>query len=299
MKLSPLIALAFGTTLYAQSLAPALAPIAAKYKADVAALESQKTAALTRHQTAYFTALDRAEQTATAAGDVNTIRAITNERDAVKTGGALPISAPDLPKTLQTPRKTYIDQAGRAAAEISARKQRLDADYLRALASLQARAGNNSDLVQQIAEEKAAVLANSKIASPAGGEMKGKLQVAFTLEAGLDEGTVVHVTKDGIMLENGIGGRPNEVYINDKLWKPRWAQPEKTDGPNKSDIFPLAVESLNLKVEVTTTEGRGEARPIKRGPVTDRHRGNELQVTITDPESGPAYYKLVFLQRPK
>jgi hypothetical protein len=92
---------------------------------------------------------------------------------------------------------------------------------------------------QQIAQEKAAVLANAQGTSPAGGELKGKLQVAFTLEAGMDEGTVVHVTKDGIMLENGIGGRPNEVYINDKLWKPRWAQPEKTDGPNKSDIFPL------------------------------------------------------------
>src|ERR1051325_10150084 len=114
MKLSLLIALVSGATLHAQTLAPTLAPIATKYKADVAALESQKTAALTRIQTVYISALDRAEQTATAAGDVNTIRAITNDREALKTGAVLPVSAPDLPKTLQTPRKTYIDQAGRA-----------------------------------------------------------------------------------------------------------------------------------------------------------------------------------------
>lgn len=70
----------------AQTLSPELAPIAAKYKADIAALDAQQAAALTQAQNPYVAALGSAERIAITAGNVAGVSAITTERAALSSG---------------------------------------------------------------------------------------------------------------------------------------------------------------------------------------------------------------------
>ena len=71
--LAPALACALVTRLCAQSLAPELEPLAAKYRADMAAFNAQKAVAMTRAQQPYVLALDGAEKAATSAGTVGAV----------------------------------------------------------------------------------------------------------------------------------------------------------------------------------------------------------------------------------
>lgn len=136
-----------------------LAQLAAKYKADTAALDTQKTAAVARVAQTYSTALDGAEKIETTAGRVQAIAAITKERADMK-ADAMDTNFPsNLPTTLRTARKNYLEGVGRADIDAGQRQQRLSVDYLRTLATLQTRAGSNSALAGQIAEEKSKIIA--------------------------------------------------------------------------------------------------------------------------------------------
>ena len=158
MKAVPLLALTFATMLHAQDLAPELAPLAAKYKAALAALDAQKAATLARVQQTYGIALDAAEKTATTAGSIEAIAAITKEREALKSGPLAPAWPENLPKALQAARKAFLDGAARVSADETPRRKAVDADYLRALASLQPKAAGKPELAAQIAAEKEKVL---------------------------------------------------------------------------------------------------------------------------------------------
>lgn len=71
-----------------------------------------------------------------------------------------PLLPAGLPKSLGPARKAYIDGAARAAAEIAPKQKTVNADYLRALASLQPKAAGNAELTRQIAAEKENLLKN-------------------------------------------------------------------------------------------------------------------------------------------
>jgi len=137
-----------------KTLAPALAPLAEKYKADRASLEEQRKAALKRAEQDYFAALDAAEKSATSSGDLKSVAAIFKEREALTSGEVSVTFPPDLPRALATRRKTYSDSRDRVAADVALRQRRIDADYLRSLGALQARSAPNSELFDQIAAEK-------------------------------------------------------------------------------------------------------------------------------------------------
>ena len=156
-----ILTLALATLLRAQDLAPELAPLAAKYKADIAALEAQKSAALARAEQTYSTALDGVEKTATAAGKLEVVAAVTKERESIKGGLMAPALPSELPKSLGPARKAYMDAAARAAAEIIPKRRAANAEYLRALASLQPKAAGNAELARQIATEKERLLSNA------------------------------------------------------------------------------------------------------------------------------------------
>lgn len=159
---APFIAAWFAivAALQAQDLAPELAPVAAKYKADIAALEALKAATFARMQQPYIAALDAAEKTATSAGSLEAVAGITKERAALKSGLMAPAFPGDLPKTLQPARKNYVDSIVRIPADEAQRRRAIDADYLRALGSLQTKAISNPELAKQIAAEKDKLLAN-------------------------------------------------------------------------------------------------------------------------------------------
>ena len=155
------LALAFVVPLHAQDLAPELQPLAAKHKADLAAFNAQKAAAMTRAQQPYVFALDGAERTATSAGNIDTVAAITKEREALKDGAMDAVFPGGLPKALQAPRKTYLDAMARVAADLEPRRKTINAAYLQGLASLQAKAEGKPDLAAQIAAEKEKLLAGA------------------------------------------------------------------------------------------------------------------------------------------
>src|SRR5678815_979659 len=130
------LAIAFVVPLHAQDLAPELAPLVAKHKADLAALDAQKAGAIARAQQPYVAALDSAEKTATTAGALEVVATITKEREALKTGLMAPALPEGLPKTLQPARKSCLDATARVSADAGPRQRAIDAEYLRALAAL-------------------------------------------------------------------------------------------------------------------------------------------------------------------
>jgi hypothetical protein len=152
------VAFALVATLDAQDLAPELAPLAAKSKAALVALDAQKAAAVGRVAQTYKAALDAAENAETTAGRVAAVAAITAERGAVEKNEVTTEFPVNLPKSLQTPRKNYLDGLARVVADFGPRQQRVNADYLRDLRALQTRTGNNPVLAEQIANEKQKVL---------------------------------------------------------------------------------------------------------------------------------------------
>ena len=160
MKTLLALAIAIATTLHAQELAPELAPLVAKHKADIAALDAQKDAAIARVQQTYLAALDGAERTATTAGKLEVFAAITKEREALQSGLMAPALPEGLPKILQSARKAYLDGTARVTAYVQPRQKAIDADYLRTLAGLQARASGKPELATQIDAEKKNLLAS-------------------------------------------------------------------------------------------------------------------------------------------
>src|SRR5260221_8051922 len=92
----PTLLFAFVAGACAQTFAPELAPLAEKYKADVAALEAQRAVAISQPEKAYTTALAAAEKIATTAGNVTGAAAITSERTSLGSG----LMAPDFPAGL-------------------------------------------------------------------------------------------------------------------------------------------------------------------------------------------------------
>jgi hypothetical protein len=163
-----LLSCALIPTLQAQDLAPELVPMAAKYKADLEALDTQKDTEAVRVSQAYIAALAEAEAKATAGGDLKGLAAIGQERDDAK-NGALPEKIPaDLPKGLHGARKSCFEALARVAKDFTTREDRVRSDYVRSLATLDLRARNNAVLAAQIASEKERAVHDITPTSPAG-----------------------------------------------------------------------------------------------------------------------------------
>jgi hypothetical protein len=125
------------TTAPSPTLAPELAPLAAKHKADFTTVETQKETAVGRAQHDYLAALAFADKAATSAGDLKGVVAIGKERDLAKTMPDLALSFPaDLPAALRPARKVYLDAIDSANADAKKRKDQIDSDYLRTLGIL-------------------------------------------------------------------------------------------------------------------------------------------------------------------
>jgi hypothetical protein len=162
---------------HAQTVAPELAPVEGKYRAEVTALATQTATALSQAQQSYSRALGDAEKSATAAGALSAVASITREQAALKDALLAPDFPADLPKSLQAPRKAFLESAARVRANEAARRRSIDADYLRALGSLASRAPANSALAQQIAAEKAKLLATTVpvgATAPTAGKSSGR-----------------------------------------------------------------------------------------------------------------------------
>lgn len=112
-----------------------LAPLAAKYHADLDALAQARGKAVAALRQSYLAALGLAEQKAKGEGKPDELKAVTEEKEAVTDGRALtPLAAPLLPHELATPRAYLQRETVRAEHEYSVHAQQAGGEYLRALA---------------------------------------------------------------------------------------------------------------------------------------------------------------------
>src|SRR3989442_555616 len=70
----------------AQATAPELAPLAAKYEADIKALDAARVEALSRAQQQYLDALTATEKTSGLSGNLAAVAAIHKDRDSLNKG---------------------------------------------------------------------------------------------------------------------------------------------------------------------------------------------------------------------
>jgi len=255
----------FAMALHAQDLAPELAPHAAKHKADLAALDAQKAAAMTRAQQPYLAALEGAEKTATTTGSLEVVAAIAKERQALKDGLMAPASPEGLPKSLQSARKACLDAIARTAADTAPRQKAIDAAYLRALVALQSKAAGNAELTKQITAEKANLLAN--VSSGAGDAKQAQAN---------NRNVVVNGTFDAIDAD----GHPRGWSFY---------------GPGADTAFKVIREGANAVLHMTVDGAPvsiGESQPIPVPPraktitVRGKVRGKVEQHLPNDPNFG-------------
>lgn len=162
MKMQPLM-MAFvvlcTSSVQSQDLLPEIAPHAVRYNEATTKLAEQKVAALSNARETYLTALAAAETKATSAGQLPVIAAITKESESISKGNITVEFPKELPKTLQSSRKSYLDAFRRVSVDFAGRQQKISADYLRSLAALQ-KNDRNPKLAEQIALQKKAILNN-------------------------------------------------------------------------------------------------------------------------------------------
>jgi len=168
MKTALAILSLFVISIQAADLVPDLMPSTEKYESESITLQVQKAAAVKRAQEPYVAALDAADRQATTAGNVPLVSAINKERSSIGPVMA-PASPPDLPKVLESARRKLIEELARIEKNFIATQQRIDADYMRALGALQAKATGDPVLTQQVGEQKKKLLAGIRpVAKPAG-----------------------------------------------------------------------------------------------------------------------------------
>jgi hypothetical protein len=146
------------------ALLPEFTPLTAKYHDDVKVLAEARNKALASLRQSYLTVLVAAEQRATIAGKPDEAKAVTEEKEAVTAGRTLATVAPALlPPGLAAPRAYLLRETARAEHEYGVHAQEAAAEYSRGLDfyETKARAAGRTDLLKQIAAEKARLAGQS------------------------------------------------------------------------------------------------------------------------------------------
>jgi hypothetical protein len=119
----------------------------------------------------------------------------------------------------------------------------------------------------------------------------------------IDGITELHVTKTGLFWVNGMYAKPGmhepgnfPTYINGQPWIPRWHKPGTRRGVDTCDPFALPVPSLDLDLELIAVGEKPDAKGIEpRSPITVSRNGDELIVTIPEPEWGSRWYNFALV----
>ena len=159
LKTMTFVLAAMAALLNAQELLPELAEPAAKHKAADEALDKQKQEAVALAAKSYVSALDGIEKAATAKNELDQVAAAVKEREAAVAGTLEPDLPAALPQAkLLTTRKALLMKLEQINKDFTQRRKQTDGDFLRVLATLQAKAVSNPELARQLAAEKAALL---------------------------------------------------------------------------------------------------------------------------------------------
>ncbi len=152
-----------------------LGSLETKYKADKEALTTTRDQSLAAAQKTYAAALDDAEQKYTAAGKVNEVKSIMDEKNRLAAGKLAPAAPPLLPKTLNPARSAYQRELEKATHDYATKTKLIGEEYLRALGSIEATARLNKQetLLQQIAILKHDLLGGAAPAGPIPATLNG------------------------------------------------------------------------------------------------------------------------------
>jgi len=119
--------------------------------------------------------------------------------------------------------------------------------------------------------------------------------------------TELHVTRTGMYWVNGMYAKPGQhdlqnvpTYVNGKAWFPKWHKPEFHYGMDRCDPLAIAVPSLDLALELIAVGEKPDASDIEpRSPISLNLAGDELIITIPDPEYGSRWYHFALVPATK
>ncbi len=134
---------------------------------------------------------------------------------------------------------------------------------------------------------------------------KDEAVTEFTVEALIDGGSQLHITRDGIywMVPGGEAkpgkheGANEGTYVNGSRWKPNWRL-EGDRGPDTSDVYPIKTTAPKVTVETVNVSKTRFGRNETRTPVVSTVKDDHFVVTIRDPEGGSRWYKLRIKMQP-
>lgn len=121
----------------------------------------------------------------------------------------------------------------------------------------------------------------------------------FTVEALIDGGSQLHISKEGIywMVPGGEAkpgkheGANEATYVNGSRWKPNWRL-EGDRGPDTSDVYAIKTTAPKVIVETVNVSKRRFGKNETRTPIVSSVKDDHFVVTIRDPEGGSRWYKL-------
>jgi len=133
----------------------------------------------------------------------------------------------------------------------------------------------------------------------------GAVPDELIIDAFVDGPSTLHLTPDGLYWTNGTHEKPGKwhganeaTYVNGVAWNPVWGRPQSNSGPDKSQLYPLKLNSVDVNFHlVAVTQERGEPGKEKRTPPIAKRDGVEFIVIIPDPESGPRWYRFSLKKR--
>ncbi|MDB6173783.1 MAG: hypothetical protein JWL59_3094 [Chthoniobacteraceae bacterium] len=164
----------------ADSLAPEVAPRAAKYEADTKAIDAARATAVARVQQDYLSYLAAADKAASASGKPEELALVLKAREAITSptsDASLPAIAP---KAFQKRHADYFGALAAVDREFAPRYQQTNGTFLRDLAAIESRLPTNSPAHEQIAEIKAKLVESSGKGGLSGiGEIAGKWKLTY------------------------------------------------------------------------------------------------------------------------
>jgi hypothetical protein len=124
----------------------------------------------------------------------------------------------------------------------------------------------------------------------------------IVVEAMVDGDSELHVTSEGVYWKcaGGYSAKPGlhegyeePTYLNGEVWWPRWGIPANRRCHDQTELAKFSVPAVErLKFElIAVGQPRGAEGINRRDPVTSRHEGAELVVSIPDRNSGWQWYR--------
>lgn len=255
-----------------------LATVVRNFNQAIARQEADEARASASARAAYLKELERLRDTAKIKGQLDALLEAEAALKAAQDGTDAPAGKLLAPALAQA--KTTYERARNAAIQpYLAARQRINTNYDRAIADLLVKLTRAGDV------EAAKAVREAR-------------RILLTVDALVDGPSTLHIRKDGLFWVNGGNGKPGPTYIDGSRWEHRWGKPDQRRGPDKTDVRSVSLPSTDLKMGLLAARRERENQGITpRPPIEVNQRGNDLEITIPDPEAGPMWYKLVFREK--